>query len=56
MLRLLNAAAAAVGWMTVIAALLAAVGVGRFIWGFELGDEPAPEADQQPAALLASAR
>ncbi|TCP05729.1 hypothetical protein [Rubrivivax gelatinosus] len=56
MLKLLNAAAAAIGWLTVVAALLAAVGIGRFIWGFELGGEPAQEADQQPAALLASAR
>ncbi|WP_200377491.1 hypothetical protein [Rubrivivax gelatinosus] len=56
MLRLLNAAAAAIGWLTVVAALLSAVGAGRFIWAFEAGDEPAHEADQQPAALLASAR
>lgn len=53
MLTLANRIAAAIGWITLICSLLAAVGIGRFIWGFELGDEL--EVEHQPAALLVSA-
>ncbi|MBK1613357.1 hypothetical protein CKO44_07720 [Rubrivivax gelatinosus] len=54
MLKLLNALAAAVGWATLVCVLLAAVGVGRFMWAFDLGGESMPEADHQPAALMAT--
>ncbi|MGC4076244.1 MAG: hypothetical protein QM702_04280 [Rubrivivax sp.] len=55
MLRLLNAAAAAIGWLTLICALLAAIGLARFVWAFDIGPAEPDVRDQPEIVQLTDA-